>query len=267
MSRFSDENFLLEVAKGNVPGHFSINKFGHNPDVDTTTDPEDVWGGGGLYGFYPTTAQSIEVISDSTNDDGSPAGTGAQTVIIYGLDSNWDRQDETVTLDGTTAVAIPGTWLRIYRVVVLTAGTVGTNAGNLTVRISGGGTTAAYIMAGDGQTQQAIYTIPNGYTGFFIKGYVGMSDGGSSVSRESVKFKWKARPNNGVNGAWQTKGQIEVINDGTPYWQYRYGVPAGQLPEKTDIRIECVEVSADDIGVVGGFDLVMVDTDLINLAT
>jgi len=217
MSRQFSRDFLLEVAKGSIDGYSCINKFGHNPDVDIASAPEDVWAGGGIYGFYPTTAQSMEAVSTSTNDDYSPAGTGARTIQVYGLDSNWDLQEETVQMNGTTPVALSNTYIRIYRALVLTAGSVETNDGNITIRIVTVGTVAAYIMAGDGQTQQAVYTIPNNKTGYFMKGYVGMSDGGSSVSRESVQFKWKARPANGAgDGAWQTKGQIEVINDGQP---------------------------------------------------
>jgi len=38
-------NFYLEVAKGNVPGHTHVNKYGHNEEITTASDPEDVWGG------------------------------------------------------------------------------------------------------------------------------------------------------------------------------------------------------------------------------
>ena len=250
-------DFYLEVAKGNVPGHSAINKFGHNATITTASDPEDIWTGGGLYAFFPTTAQSMEILSSSTND--TSGGTGARTVIVYGLDSNWDEQSETLTLNGTTPVNLVNTYIRMFRAVVLTAGSVETNDGNLTVRIQGGGTTAIFIAADDGQTQQAIYTIPNGKSGYFIKGYVGISESGGAFSGdESAVFKWKARPNNGTDGAWQTKGQIESLNRGDSTWQYAYGIPAGPLPGKTDIRLECTEVTTT-MGVVGGFDIVLVD--------
>ena len=35
--------FYLEVAKGNIPGHSIVNKFGHNSLITTATDPVDVW--------------------------------------------------------------------------------------------------------------------------------------------------------------------------------------------------------------------------------
>ena len=253
----SIQNFLLEVAKGSVPGHSYVNKFGHNPSVTTATDPEDVWPDGGLYAFYPTTAQSMEVVSSDDEDGGAGTDTGALTMQVYGLDANWDLQEETVTLNGTTPVALSNTYIRMFRAVVLTAGSANTNIGNITVRIVTVGTVAISILASDGQTQQAIYTIPNGKTGYFIKGYVGISKGGGATAY-GAEFKWKAKANNGSNGAWATKGQIECITHGNSWWQYEYGIPAGPLPEKTDIRIECYEVTGT-LGVVGGFDILLVD--------
>ena len=246
----------LEIAKGNVAGTKAINKFGHNPSVTTGTDPEDVWGGGGLYAFYPTTAQSLELVSDSTDDDA--AGIGALTVQVYGLDENFLEVDETVILDGIVPVALTeNTYIRMYRAIVLTAGTSETNVGNIFIQIAAGGTVGAYIGAGDGQTQQAIYTVPEGKSAYFTKGYVGISKAGGAAAA-SAEFKWKARPNNGYIGAWQTQGQMEVVTSGSSHWQYEYGVPNGPIPARTDIRIECVEVSAT-LGVVGGFDLILVD--------
>lgn len=248
-----EPDFFLEVAKGNVPGHSAVNKFGHNDAVAVTG--EDVWMGGGIYGFYPTTAQDMEAVSDDP-EDGAGGGTGALTMQVYGLDADWNEQSETVTLNGTGVVALENTYIRMYRVIILTAGTNGTNVGNIVVRIASGGTVGAYVAADDGQTQQAIYTIPNGKTGYFVKGYVGISD--NDKNGETAGFKWRVRPSNGGNGAWQVKRQVSATNIGSSWFQYQFAVPAGPLPEKTDIRMECFEATAE-VGVVGAFDLILVD--------
>ncbi len=249
---------MLDVALGRVPGYSHINKFGHNGAITTATDPEDVWTAGGIYPFYPTTPQSMEILSSSTDDDGDPVGDGAHTVAVHGLDANWLAIVEEVTLNGQTVVNLTNTFRRVYRAVVLEAGSNETNIGNITVRIQSGGTVAAYIEGDDGQTEQAIYTIPAGKSGFFVTGYVGISAGGNNVSNESAIFKWRIRDNNITTGAWRTQGQIECITRGSSWWHYEYGIPAGPLPEKTDIRIECTEVSAT-LGVVAGFDILLVD--------
>lgn len=244
--------FYTAVSMGLVSGYSKVNKFGHNL---ATTTGEDVWGGGGLYAFYPTNAQTVWAQSSSAGDDTS--STGAHTVVFYGLDSNWLEASETVTMDGTTSVALTNTYIRMFRGVVSTIGTTASNVGTITVT-NGAGTVAIHIGAGDGQTQHAVYTVPGNKTAYFITGYVGVSDAGNSASRESCQFKWKARPNNGATGAWATKGEVECINDGSTHWIYNYGIPAGPLPAKTDIRIQATLVSTS-MGTVGGFDLLMKD--------
>jgi len=244
-------DFNLEVAKGNVPGHSSINKFGHNP---AATTGEDVWGGGGTYAFYPTTAQTVQAVSSSAADTNT-TGTGAWTMEVYGLDSNWDEQNETVTLNGTTPVVLANTYIRLFRTIVLTAGTGEINAGNITVAVSGGDT-GIYISAGDGQTQHAIYTVPADKSAYFIQGYVGMAD--DDKNGEVAEFQWLMRPNNGVTGAWAVKGQVACNSLGSGTWQYKYGVPGGPIPAKSDIRIK-VSAATSTLGVVGGYDLILVD--------
>jgi len=255
-TRMNKPPFLYEVAQGNVPGYSSVNKFGHNPSISTSTDPEDVWSAGGVYAFYPATAQAMEIVSTSSGDT-MTTGTGAWTVLVYGKDGDFNDISETVEMNGTSAVSLTNTYIRMHRAIVLTAGTSMVNDGNISVQISGGGIVGAHIASSDGQTQQAIYTIPSGKTGMFIKGYVGISKGGGATVY-AAEFKWKMRLLNGTTGAWQTKGQIECITHGSSWWQYEYGIPVGMIPEKTDIKIECTEVTGT-VGVVGGFDLLLID--------
>ena len=70
----STTDFMLRVAMGLVPGYLSVNKFGHNSEITTGTDPEDLWAGGAMYEFFPTTAQTVQAVSDSAED--GVAGTG-----------------------------------------------------------------------------------------------------------------------------------------------------------------------------------------------
>lgn len=244
-------DFYLSVAKGEIAGHSSINKFGHNPAAATG---EDVWGGGGAYAFFPATAQAMDIVSTSAND--TAAGTGARTVIVYGLDASWNEVSETVTLNGATPVNLVNSYIRMFRAIVLTAGSSETNEGNITVEIQGSATVAIYIEAGDGQTQHAIYTIPAGKTAYFLKGYVALAD--DNKDGEIAEFQWQARPNNAPDGAWAIKGQVGLNSIGTSSWQYLYAIPSGPIPEKTDIRIRVVNATVP-LGVVGGFDLVLID--------
>jgi hypothetical protein len=256
MSYFGTTEFMLRVAAGLVPGYSSVNKFGHNPA--SAIAGADIWPPGGTYAFYPTTAQSMEIVSDSAND--TSAGTGARTATVYGLDASWAEQSETVTMNGTTPVALANTYIRTFRTTIDTAGSIETNDGAVTVQVSGGGTIGVHIASGDGQTQQCIYTIPAGKTAFFIKGYTAIAD--DDKNGEVAEFKWKMRPNVIADGAWQTKGQMGLNSIGSSNWQYDYGVPAGAIPEKTDIKIEAFSATAI-VGVVAGFDLILIENTLL----
>jgi len=257
MSYLTNKDFLIEVVKGNVPGHSIVNKFGHNL---ATASGEDVWGGGGTYPFFPTAAVNVDIVS--TDADDTSGDTGAIQVSVEGLDANWDKQTETVTLNGTTPVQLTNTFVRMFRAYVLESGASNENEGNITVyaRSTGSGVPSGdvgiYIGATQGQTQQTIFTIPAGHTAMFIKGYVGIAD--DDKNGEVALFRWKARANNGLNGAWLTKGEIGCNSAGSGHWQYEYGAPAGMLPAKTDIRIHCFQATAT-LATVGGYDLLMVE--------
>jgi len=107
-----------------------------------------------------------EIVSSSAND--AAAGTGARTVLISGLNSSYNEISETVTLSGTTPVALTKTYLRINAMAITLAGSGGVNAGNLTVRTVAGSTTLAVMAAGENTLLQGVYTIPNKYRGYLL---------------------------------------------------------------------------------------------------
>jgi hypothetical protein len=251
-------DFYLEVSKGNIPGHSKVNKFGHNEAADAG---EDIWGGGGTYGFYPTAAVAVDIVS--TDADDAPAIGGAIQVTVQGLGVNWEPVEETVTLAGVAPVQLTQTFVRLFRAFVLEAGVSNTNAGALSVyaRANAGGILIGeigiFIGIGGGQTQHAIYTVPAGKTAYFLKGYVGLTSQ-INTAEEGI-FHWMMRMNTtGVNGAWLIQGEAGLVHIGSSYWIYDYGCPAGPIPEKTDIRIMLHSASAT-FDTVGGFDLILVD--------
>ena len=118
---------------------------------------------------------------------------------------------------------------------------------------------AAYIGADDGQTQQDSYMIPKGKSAVFLSGYVGLKN--DTFQGETGSFKWQLRLNNGTSGAWQTKGQIGLINIGSSWWDHTYAAPVGMIPELTIIRIIQSAASAQ-MDSVCGYDLLLRDNSL-----
>ena len=151
-------NFPFGATLGRASGHTRVAAYGFN---GAPAAGADVWVGQGAYPFQ-TTAQALEIISSSAND--TAAGTGARTVMVQGLDANFNPIQETVTLNGTSAVALVNSYLRVNNVQVATAGSGNTNAGTLTLRLAGAGASQAVMTAGIGYAKQAIYTVPAGFT-------------------------------------------------------------------------------------------------------
>ena len=170
ISRFGlTEPFNLQVARGQIAYHYSVFKFGFNPDVDDSL--ETIWAEGGLYSYL--SAATVLKISSSSTDDTS-AGTGARTVELQGLDGDYNQISETVTLNGQTAVNTTKSFLRIFRMVVKTAGTGAQNAGVIyagtgTVTLGVPANKYATIAIGDNQTLMALWTVPAGHTAYILQ--------------------------------------------------------------------------------------------------
>jgi hypothetical protein len=233
----------LEVSRGLILGHTSINKFGNNADIDAGT--EDIWATGGTW-IAPTAATTVAFVSSSTAD--TSAGTGARTLTIEGLNGSYDQVSETLTMDGTTPVNTALSYFIIHRILVATAGTGATNAGTITTSWTGGGTPVGPSVAiGKAQTQFAIYQVPAGYTGY-IEQFGGGTQGGTTCDLELF-----VKP---FGGVFNLKSKIALNVTGTSNQDYDYKYPLKVL-EKGTIKLTGTVVS-NNTDVSGYFDLVIV---------
>jgi hypothetical protein len=143
---------------GRIAGHSRVAQYGHTPAGTANTD---VWEGGGLYPFQAA-ATVLEILSASASD--TAAGTGARTFTITGLDNNFNPISEVITLNGVTPVQTVNSYRRVNGLVIASAGSGNTNAGDVTLRVTGAGATQALARAGYGYAKQAVYTVPTGFT-------------------------------------------------------------------------------------------------------
>lgn len=153
------ESNRINQNMGGVPGYARVAILGHNPNIQTSGTAADVWEGGGNYPLL-TVASQLEILSTSAAD--TAAGTGARTVLIQGLDANWLPITETLTLNGVTPVATVNSYLRINLMTTVTAGSGAQNAGDLTLRVVGAGSTQSIARSGYGFGRQAVYTVADG---------------------------------------------------------------------------------------------------------
>lgn len=120
-------------------------------------------------------AYLLDLSSSGVNDKGTPTvGTGAQVVRVVGLDGDYNRQIEDVTLNGQTKVTTSKKFLRVFAAYVKTTGSGGANAGDIYILKTGtGGTytngvpgtlTSAVIemLTGNNLGYSGLFTAPRG---------------------------------------------------------------------------------------------------------
>lgn len=149
-------DFRYQVALGNVAESTVWNKFGYNDDVDTGTEILASFGGTWEPLYSPST---LTIASTNVND--TSGGTGANSIILYGIDDSYNELIEIVTLNGTTNVVTTSTWLGINRVAINLAGSSRQNVGRIDVTATTDGSFQAQMPVGEGTTQQLIFHIPN----------------------------------------------------------------------------------------------------------
>jgi len=245
----TSEPFELQVARGQISFHKDIFKFGFNPDVDDAL--ETVWAEGGLY-VYLSAASVLKVSSSSTAD--TSAGTGARTVQLYGLDSDYNEINEVITLNGQTSVNTTQEFLRINRMIIRSAGSGGTNAG---VVYAGTGTVTSGVPAnkyatvaiGDGQTLMALWTVPAGYTAYVYQTDITLA---TTQNNKYATMHFVARP---FGEVFQVKDKF-VKSEGGHSQEYK--IPL-KFEEKTDLEFRAIGDSAGaDIAVGAGMDIIYI---------
>lgn len=229
-------DFYLEVAKGNIPGHSYIHKFGYNPEIDNNSEPETVWSAGGLYPWSSlTTAQTLYLQSDDNND--------TMTITVEGLDANFAPLSEDVTLNGTTSVTTTNQFSRVFR-MKYDEGTP--NEGAITARVgSGSGTVVAQIDEGLAQTLMALYTIPAGYTGYLLQLDI------SVQKNKDAQVKLFARE---PDKTFRVQ-QVAEVHEASK--TYAFPIPL-RFPEKTDIEVQAHDVENNNTRVTSNFDMLLI---------
>lgn len=182
------------AAMGYRPGVRLVDVVFVNPSIDTGTVPETVAPIGGLVQLR-SAAAIVEVLSASALD--TAAGTGARTVTVQGLDADYNEVEETLTLNGVTPVQGAVLFLRVNEFRVASAGTGMKNAGAITLRDAGAGTSRSLIQAGESRAEVGVFTVPAGHkmlaTGWTVSardavGNKALADVAFYATRNGVRF-------------------------------------------------------------------------------
>lgn len=134
--------------------------------------------------YNPQGVGAQRSISSSSASDSS-AGIGARSVTISYLTTGFILKQETVTLNGTTAVNTVNTDIAFIEAMqVATCGSNGGNVGTINIFVStaGAGGSWGSIAAGDVQTFWAQHYVPSGLTCYLIGIYGGSQTSGTGAT-------------------------------------------------------------------------------------
>lgn len=237
--RFLEEE-RLAIARGLVRDTTFIHKFGAVPAMSTGTTGT-IWDVNDT--LYPwsafDTAGILTVQTVASNGTPSTADDG-KTITIFGLDANFNVQSETITIAagvGTGTLSFK----RVYRAY--------TSGQNSTIfKVSRGGTEVLRINIGNAQTLMAIYTVPNDYTGYLMKGVASVQAGGDATGNMFVRYDTEPGP-------FRVGHSFEVSGTGGEY-EYEFSVPL-PLPEKTDIDVRGT-MRTNNARMTVAFDIILI---------
>lgn len=234
----SSEPFELQVARGQIPAHYRLHKFGFNPLINDAE--ETVWDTGGIYAYPSSAVKMTATSADGANDDGVQ-------VTIQGLDSSYNELSETVTLDGTGTGETNSFFLRVYRAFI-----AGSQEPSGTINITNSSTTYARITLGENQTLMCVWTVPAGYTAYLLQKDV------TCLTEANNKFGTLRLISKKLGGVFRTHDKFSLENAHT---EIAYSTPI-PFAEKTDIEVRAVGSSSNSaLHVSAALDIVYIKND------
>lgn len=220
--------------------------FLHRAFISNTFGVEQtVWNDSSIW-VPPTTASVMTVVSTSASD--TAAGTGARTVSIAGLDANYLEINETITMNGTTAVTTTKQYLRIIRMTVATAGSASSNVGAISISNA---TLQGKIDINAGQSSFSIYTVPAGKVAYMHSLHL------SSSKSTDGKVTLRTR----ANTVSRVRHTVELTGES---YAVEFTYPT-VIPERTDIELRVVANTGNGV-VAGSYDLLLIDKPIVTIA-
>lgn len=223
-----------------------VYKFGSLPTLALGATA-DLWvAGGDLY--YPAENAETTLLSGSVQD--AIAGTGARSLTVQGIVKDagpvYREVSEEVVPTGEDLVTLTTQFWRVYRGWARGVGSGGVNAGDIDIKH--GANVLARIAAGDGQTLQAGYTVPEfGGRGLHLLGWrVCPSKGGQTASIQAKLYA--RRPGE----SWRVLDAGGATSNGAAYFA-AWGKRVNYMEPGSDIRIRITDNVANATAIAGSF--------------
>ena len=213
------EPFDLQVGRGQITNHTSINVQGYNAAHGTAF--RAVWENSGTTDYvYPAGEVTMAFTSSL-----------AETLVmrVEGMDANYNPKVATVIFTNSTTGTVAVGTASFFRINAMQI-TKGTAVD--TVVATNGGITYAQINPGTGRSQASIYTVPAGYTFYLIRAQAFTTNSGAQFCTYRV---WSRAFVDGVSTP-----NIVLSAPFTQFYASTRIVPRGYA-EKTDIQWQLMQ--------------------------
>ena len=157
-NQFSVSDPLLEISFERVSGYETITIEGENMSIASLA-PSDIWSHTGEL-QYLSIAETMNISSTVAED--TIAGIGMRTILISGLDDNYNQISETVEMNGTTDVLTNNAYLRVYSITGVDSGAELKNVGIISVISSSSVTVQSIMPVGMSVSKNSHFTVPAG---------------------------------------------------------------------------------------------------------
>jgi len=247
--------FIIEVEKGNIPGHEIITIRGHSHVIGASE--QIIWGIAANY-VFPAAATQMNV--SSTDVDDVAGGTGLWNITVYGLTFAGVEINETLQMNGQNPVGTVQKYFRINRLIGLEGGASGGNEGTVYIGVgapaAGVPSVATYNMIEPifSNSICGVHSLPVNHTGFLIKGRCGTAD------NKLVSFSLTTRSMALDNQVWRYLRHLQVDQ------QFVYFEALEELCQRADILLKAEAASADTRATFN-YKLLIVDNDVLGNST
>lgn len=175
-----------------------LEAYGFRSSISAATNGDDIWvGTATTIPIPPTAGQQMEVVSTSVADDGSPPGTGVQTLDIHYIDANGLEKEEHITMNGTTPVPTVATDIRFVQDIhALTVGSNLAAVGAITISQFGAPATVySQISAGMNRALNSTRMVPAGKV-LIIRNF--NASGGAAAGGKAADIRLRSTSHHGL---------------------------------------------------------------------
>jgi len=199
---------------------------------------ETVWPEGGIY-VYPSALTTMTISSADAND-ANPSGSGLRTVLVHGLDTDFNNVREVVALNGQTGVTLTNQFYRILRLIGLSAGATGSNEGKVYVgegSITAGVPATIYdvVEIGINISHSGLYTIQYGMSAYLVNAIF------TGETNKTTEYQVVSRLDGGLLlavGEFFVQSAPIVLNRIVPF---------RKIPSGTDIQVRAQGIGATSL--------------------